>query len=287
MDGTTAVTAVTDTPDAVAFDTALDQVATGLGRLGDPDPHRVRRAKTVGVLADPQYAHAHTRVDYQLDTAPAPGGTDAVGSSASAPVRSGPTLHVHLHLDALTGTTSTAGTVGTITARDGAGPVARVTGGPDPGARAVEAVERWITGLRPGARVTVTPVVDLTAHLAVDAYEIPDRLRMQVEHRDLTCRFPWCSRTGSLDKDHIDPYQFRDSADPEEPGDPDGLGAVGGRPPPGQTSTSNLAQLCRFHHRVKTHGGWTYERTHDTVLTWTSPLGRRYGVDENGTRPLQ
>ena len=44
--------------------------------------------------------------------------------------------------------------------------------------------------------------------------------------------------------------------------------------------------LCRYHHRVKTFGGWSYTLTHDTVFTWTSPLGRRYGVDENGTRPL-
>ncbi len=45
----------------------------------------------------------------------------------------------------------------------------------------------------------------------------------------------------------------------------------------------NLARLCRFHHRVKTHGGWDYERTHDTEVTWTSPLGRVYAVDEHGT----
>ena len=123
----------------------------------------------------------------------------------------------------------------------------------------------------------VTPVVDLTAHLAVDAYEVPTRLKDQLEHRDLTCRFPWCNRTGaggSLDKDHIQPYRFEDPDDP------------GGRPPPGQTATSNLAHLCRFHHRLETHSGWTYQLSHGTVFTSTSPLGRRYGVDETGTRPL-
>ena len=79
-----------------------------------------------------------------------------------------------------------------------------------------------------------------------------------------------------LDTDHIKPFQFHD------PG-----GESDGRPPPGQTSTSNLARLCRFHHRIKTHGGWNYHLTHDTVFTWTSPLGRRYTVDETGTRPLR
>src|SRR5215217_5878896 len=133
-------------------------------------------------------------------------------------------------------------------------------------------------GRRPGATIKVTPVVDLTERIAVDAYEVPTRLKEQLEHRDLTCRFPWCPRTGAtgrLDKDHIQAYRFEDPDRPDDPGGP------GGRPPPGQTRTTNLAQLCRFHHRVKTHGGWSYQLTHDTVCTWTSPLGRRYSVDEN------
>jgi Domain of unknown function (DUF222) len=280
LDGTTTLTAVTDTPDAVAFDATVDTVATGLGRLGDPDPHRVRRAKALGVLADPQYALTLTTPDPTDGELPA-------GSPAGRPT---PTMHVHLHLDALTSALTAEPDRAADRAADrvadraaggvaGAGLVARVTGGPAPGARVVPVVERWITGLRPGAVVKLTPVVDLTTHLAVDAYEVPDRLRTQIEHRDLTCRFPWCPRTGTLDIDHIEPYQFHDSQDPVDPEDP-------GRPPPGQTATSNLARLCRFHHRVKTHGSWTYQLTHDTVCTWTSPLGHRYSVDENGTRPL-
>ena len=256
VDGTTRIHAVTDTPDAVAFDTALTTVATTLGALGDVDPLHVRRAKAVGVLADPQYALALT-----------------AGDSETPPEKrhlgvGGPVIHVHLHTDAVTG----------VVQADGGAPVARVTGVPDPGARPVEVVGRWITGLRPDSVVMVTPVVDLTAHLSVDAYEVPNRIAAQVEHRDLHCRFPWCNRTGAggrLDKDHTDPYRFTDPDDPD-----------GGRPPPGQTNTANLALLCRFHHRLKTAGGWSYERRHDTVLTWTSPLGRRYTVDETGSRPL-
>ncbi len=52
-----------------------------------------------------------------------------------------------------------------------------------------------------------------------------------------------------------------------------------------RTAELSEPQLCRFHHRLKTIGDWTYHLTHDTVLTWTSPLGRRYTVDETGTRP--
>jgi 5-methylcytosine-specific restriction endonuclease McrA len=136
------------------------------------------------------------------------------------------------------------------------------------GPRALEAVEQWVRDLSPGTVVKVTPVVDLTEHISVDTYEIPDRLRRQIEERDDGCRFPWCGRTGRYDLDHIEPF-----VPPDDGG------------PPGQTNTANLARLCRFHHRVKTHGGWTYQRRHDTVVTWTSPLGRRYVVDEHGTLP--
>jgi hypothetical protein len=112
-------------------------------------------------------------------------------------------------------------------------------------------------------------VVDLTEQISVDAYEAPDRLRRQIEERDHGCRFPWCGRQGRFDLDHIEPY-----VDPDEGG------------PPGQTTTQNLARLCRFHHRVKTHSEWDYQREPDGAFTWTSPLGRNYTVDHHGTRAL-
>jgi hypothetical protein len=117
--------------------------------------------------------------------------------------------------------------------------------------------------------VRVTPVVDQTAKLSVSAYEVPDRLRAQLAERDHDgCRFPWCGRAGSYDLDHITPYQ-----PPERAGAPD------------QTSTENLARLCRYHHRVKTHSEWSYQRLPDGDLRWTSPLGETYTVTEHGTLP--
>ena len=56
LDGTTDLSALLDTPDAHALDHALDTVATTLGHLGDRDTRDVRRARALGVLADPQYA---------------------------------------------------------------------------------------------------------------------------------------------------------------------------------------------------------------------------------------
>ena len=119
----------------------------------------------------------------------------------------------------------------------------------------------------PGAKVTITPVVDLAEQIAVDAYEHPAALDRQVAERDHTCMFPWCGRQGATyDLDHIDPY-----VDPDDGG------------PPDQTSTANTARLCRYHHRVKTHGAWAYRRTGPTAVTWTSPHGRTYTVDHTGT----
>ncbi|HET6562291.1 MAG TPA: DUF222 domain-containing protein [Marmoricola sp.] len=225
IDGISEIHAITGTPDAVAFDTALNAVAGSLKALGNTDPEQVRRAKAVGVLADPQYA---------LD----------------------------LHTDAIEGFTGIAGS----TTDHGTGHVARV---PRLGPRALETVEQWLGGLTPGARVTVTPVVDLNQSISVDAHEAPDRLRNQVDERDHTCVFPWCGRRGRYDLDHIEPY-----VDPDEGG------------PPGQTSTANLAKVCRFHHRVKTHSEWDYRREPDGSLTWTSPLGRSYTVDHQGATAL-
>jgi hypothetical protein len=278
IDGTSILTAITDTPHAVAFDTALDTVAATLSALGDTDPHQVRRAKAVGVLADPQTAldlHTH-RADTNhasgSDVAGAGDGSSggnrgSGGDSWSSPTRkTGPgaaLVHIHLHTTALTALTALTGLE---TGHGALEPVARVDGlGPRP----TTAITRWLGDLAPGAVIKVTPVVDLAEHIAVDAYEAPDRLRRLVEERDHTCVFPWCGRRGRYDLDHITPYLPLDH---------------GG--PPGQTSDHNTARLCRFHHRVKTHSAWRYTRTPHGDLTWTSPLGWRYSVDENGTRPL-
>ena len=45
-----------DTPDAEHFDHTLSRVASDLRQLGDTDTLDVRRARAVGILADPQYA---------------------------------------------------------------------------------------------------------------------------------------------------------------------------------------------------------------------------------------
>ncbi len=52
--------------------------------------------------------------------------------------------------------------------------------------------------------------------------------------------------------------------------------------PPGQTCEANLGKLARHHHRIKTHAGWSVSQ-HEGRFTWTTPHGRTYTTDRNGT----
>ncbi|WP_296606890.1 HNH endonuclease signature motif containing protein, partial [Nocardioides sp.] len=98
------------------------------------------------------------------------------------------------------------------------------------------------------------PVVDLGEHLEVPGYTPSPRLREQVLLTHPTCVFPGCSRPSrGCDLDHVVPWA-------------DG----------GPTCSCNLVPECRFHHRLKTHGGWTLHRVGHRLLVWTSPHGRTY-----------
>ena len=128
----------------------------------------------------------------------------------------------------------------------------------------LDTIKSWCAD--PDNQILVRPVLDLAEHRTSESYEIPPLLREQVILRDVTCVFPHCTRPARTgDIDHIDPYD-------------DG----------GRTETTNLAALCRRHHRLKTHGGWSYlALEHDDgppgVYLWTSPLGEHYLRTPTGT----
>jgi hypothetical protein len=130
----------------------------------------------------------------------------------------------------------------------------------------VETIRAWCG--HPDAKVTVKPVIDLAEHVHVEQYEVDDRISEPVALRDLTCVFPWCTRPArklrpdehSADCDHSKPY------------------AQGGA-----TCTSQIAPLCRRHHRLKTHGGWRYYILEPGSYVWTSPHGYQYLRDHTGT----
>ena len=68
------------------------------------------------------------------------------------------------------------------------------------------------------------------------------------------CRFPGCATPADRsDIDHVTTF------------------ATGG-----PTDRTNLITLCRRHHRLKHHGGWTLTMTPTGVATWTNGIGQRY-----------
>ena len=105
------------------------------------------------------------------------------------------------------------------------------------------------------------PVIDLADHIHTEAYEVPDRLATQARLRDHTCVFPHCTRRARrCDHDHVIPHHQG-----------------------GPTCTCNIAPLCRRHHRLKTHAGWTYRVLEPGSYLWTSPHGHTYHRDNSGT----
>jgi hypothetical protein len=111
-------------------------------------------------------------------------------------------------------------------------------------------------------KVTIRPVLDLTEEITTPGYQPTDRQREHVILTNPTCVFPHCARSSRrCDLDHITPYDTG-----------------------GTTTTANLAPLCRLHHRMKTHGHWTYTRHTPTHFEWTSPTGQTYDVDHTHTR---
>ncbi len=83
----------------------------------------------------------------------------------------------------------------------------------------------------------------------------------RITARYQTCVFPGCRMPSvDCDIDHRTPYS-------------DG----------GCSHDHNLAPLCRHHHRIRHHTGWSYQRLPNGDHTWTTPLGRTYTT--NGRSP--
>ena len=101
---------------------------------------------------------------------------------------------------------------------------------------------------------TGVPVVDLTLPPSPSTgYRPAPNLARWVRATHRHCRFPGCRRPAvQCDLDHVSPY------------------------PLGATIADNLAPLCRYHHRLKTHGNWQVRQLSGGQLQWTSPRGRSY-----------
>jgi hypothetical protein len=249
FDGTMAMEANLELPDALALAEAVKSGAEHLAKLGSTDTIDGRRATALGDLARHQ-------LTIGFDESPlVEEGRSPVSKPAPAakPVTQ-VVLYAHLSADALTHLTNVSGVALS----------ARVE---QAGQRllSVEQIRAWCG--RPDVAVTVKPVIDLRERLECRGYEPTPRIREYVIVRDGACVFPWCGRNARrCDLDHIVPYDH----DHPDRGGP--------------TSTDNLAALCRRHHRLKTHGRWRYEMTDPGVFAWTSPLGFTYLRDHTGSR---
>ncbi|WP_300643555.1 HNH endonuclease signature motif containing protein [Nocardioides sp.] len=263
-----------DRADAEDLEHAVRALAHQLLADGSTDTLAVRRAKALGYLArgqetltgdeaagDTQEGRAarsasdERRRDRETDTPTSPG------------TRTNPrrvvVLTVHLSDAALTG----APQIDPVTGKLGLN-LARLDNHRQ--LLTADAVRDWCG--TPGTQVIVKPVIDLHDTVAVSSYEVPDRIATRVKLTRTTCTFPHCNKPAeTADLDHT--IEYSDTG------------------PPDQTSTDNLAPLCRHDHRAKTHPSpagrpWAVRGLSPGHWLWTSPHGQHYLVHPDGTTSL-
>ncbi|WP_310963663.1 HNH endonuclease signature motif containing protein [Nocardioides terrisoli] len=244
--GTSRVEAELDLADALDLDAAITELAAQLKGLGSDLGLDQRRALAAGELARRQLA-----LDLDTTTVAEPTEARPAVRAARGRGRRDLTLYAHLSAAAIHPTpASTASTDGTC-----ADAMVRLEGHRDP-VITLDTLRDWLK--IPGdVRVSIRPVIDLNADLTSTGRFATNNQREQVILRDHTCAAPHCSRPARrLDLDHIGPWDDHG--------------------PPDQTSSKNLAALCRHHHRAKTLTGWTYQQLLPGVFLWKTPHGLRH-----------
>ncbi|MDQ1576365.1 MAG: hypothetical protein QOH55_1515, partial [Microbacteriaceae bacterium] len=105
-------------------------------------------------------------------------------------------------------------------------------------------------------RLLTHPETGAVLSVGRDSYRVPQDLKNWLQVRDVTCRFPGCSRHAArCEIDHTQDWAHD-----------------------GQTRHDNLAHLCKSHHILKHKSDWQVTKASDGTgnLTWTSPAGRNY-----------
>ena len=99
--------------------------------------------------------------------------------------------------------------------------------------------------------VVTDALTGLVASVSDDTYTPSARTRRHLFAQDRGCLFPGCpAPVWYCDADHSVPHDQGGCTDPD-----------------------NCGLLCRRHHRLKTHTGWTWTRHPDGTVAWTSPDG--------------
>ncbi|MGI3786378.1 MAG: DUF222 domain-containing protein [Janthinobacterium lividum] len=265
-DGLKTIVAKAASGDVRWFMAAVDRIAEVLRLDGDLDLVDARRAKAIGILADPAralellMAHAgDTDPRHQEEREADTEEPDEAGrrSLDLAPRhgqdlrRARPRVVLHLHLS-------------DSTLRAGDGLVRPEHADP----LTLDQLREWLADT--GCHVTVRPVVDPVETAPVDAYEIPYRLREAMFLRNPVDVFPYGNATSrTLDLDHTTPYVVLDR---------------GG--PPGQTGMDNLGPFTRSHHRAVTFGTWQRQQPAPGTYVFRSPNGFVFLVTNHGTLSL-
>lgn len=112
-------------------------------------------------------------------------------------------------------------------------------------------------------RILTDPFTGIRLTLGRERYRPTEDMRLWLRLRDRFCTFSGCTRKAvSCDLDHtIDWHRW------------------------GHTDHRNLAHLCRRHHMLKHHTGFTVRIRDDGTIAWTTPTRRRYVVRPEGTDP--
>ncbi|MET0839313.1 MAG: DUF222 domain-containing protein [Marmoricola sp.] len=233
---TTDVFMTLDTPDALLFDQTVGRIAHELHELGDTDSTDVRRARAVGILADPQYA---------LDLMSGREGTaPSIGTGAR---------ELYLHL---TPADLTSDAVGGVSVEQ-------------LGAITTDLLADWLARhCAAGGKINVRPVLDLASERAVDQHDPPPAMREHVILRDAHCVFPGCRRDSrGCDLDHITAYV------PLDEGGPPGQTTPANLAPLCRTHHRIKTHTAWDYKTLDGHGYlWTAPTGHQYEVT---PAGRR------------
>ena len=269
-DGLKTLVAKAAAGDVVWFMATVNRLAEILKTDGDADPVGTRRAKAIGLLAQPAVAlqllidHAHDADPHPNMSGrdePPPDGEEPAEEHTSLnltppaelarPVDAGvlrPRVVLHFHL-------SDAALLG------GFGLVRPEHGD----AQTLGQLHTWLA--ETGCAVQVRPVRDAARTRPVDAYETPLWLRDLLLSRNPVDVFPFGVTTSrSMDADHTVPYSWL---------------VEGG--PPGQTGLHNLGPHNRSHHRAVTHGRWRRRQPDAGTYVFRSPHGYVFLVTNQGT----
>jgi hypothetical protein len=287
-DGLKTIVAKAATGDAIWFLATVNRIADILAAHGDTDPIGVRRARAVGILAQPAealrllIAHQQNSADQsseQTSRSSQPAAPDTPPEQAAQPEtgwESEPDPdgddHQSLSLTAPPGLDTSAACPRVVlhfhlseAALRAGHPVVRPEAG-DP--LTLDELVQFLG--RTGCQIRIQPVLDPTTAAPIDGYEVPQQLRAAVRARQIADVFPFGTcLSPNMDLDHTERYVPIDH---------------GG--PPGQTRLGNLGPMARASHRAVTHGGWKKHQPEPGYFVHRSPTGYVYMVTNQGTLTL-